>query len=246
MHSNTLALNLFKIIKVVLFSLFFYIYYANLAYAGYSFDKTQLNLSSKQRIDTIKLSNPGIDSIPVSLQVKVVRWTQNKGNDEYQTTKDLVVSPPQLQILPDKTKLVRVGWRSLGPLSQEMAYRLIISDLTPYKKKENAVILKLQINLPVFVEPDNVILKAEWQVKRANNNTLNVLVNNVGNVHIKVSKLTLTNTNNEVIASQPTMFYLLPGQSKQGPVRVTKSPGQSVNIVADTDKGKLNATVNVL
>jgi fimbrial chaperone protein len=245
MQLNTSVLNLSKIIKTVFFILFFCLFNLNLAHAGYSFDKTQLNLSSKQPIDTIKFSNPNSD-IPVSLQIKLVRWTQNNGNDVYQQTKDLIASPPQVQILPEKTRLVRVGWRSPGPVSQEMAYRMIVTDLTPYKQKANSVVLKLQINLPIFIEPDNVILKAEWQVKRIGNNKLNIMITNVGNIHLKISKLTLTNANNEVVASQPTMIYVFPGQSKQGTISVSKSPGQSVNIVALTDNGNINATVNVL
>lgn len=234
-----------KIIQKILFSVFVFICSLNTVYAGYAFDKTQIELSAKQSIDTIKFSNPGKD-MPVSLQIKLVRWTQNKGNDVYHPTKDLIIAPPQVKILPGRTQLVRVGWRSPQPITQELAYRMIVTDLTPYKKQANAVILKLQINLPVFIEPDNVISKVNWQVKRVGGNKLNVIVTNTGNVHLKITKLTLMNTNNEIIASQPTMFYILPGQSKQGGVTLTQSPGQSINIVATTNKGNLNATVNVL
>jgi fimbrial chaperone protein len=227
--------------------------FVNAAQATYDFDRTRIVLSKNQPVDSMKFTNPEKD-IPINLQMKVLRWTQDKGNDVYQETKDIIVAPPVLKIPVEKSRIVRVGWRVPGPLTQELAYRLIINDLTSYKqelKKEadkpvtTAVQFKLQINMPIFIKPDNPVFQGQWQVKRAGGNQLNVMLTNTGNVHIQVLDVTLTNENNEVIASMPTQFYLLPNQSKQGTLTVTKSPGQLVTVTAKTDNGKLSSIVNV-
>ena len=243
MPCNLFTLNLSKINKIVLFFVFF-MSFMNSSYAAYEFNKTVLNLSSKQPIDSIKFTNTNPD-VPLNLQVKVVRWLQDKGNDVYQQTKDLIAAPPQLRIPPGQSQIVRVGWRNPQPLSQEMAYRMIVTDLTSYKRASNTIALRLQINLPVYIEPDNVNLKVQWQITRQGQNALKVLLTNIGNVHVKVSKLTVTNNNNEVIASQPTAFNLLPSESKQGIIPINKAAGQTVNIQADTNRGKIGTTVNL-
>jgi fimbrial chaperone protein len=231
---------LIKIAKIVLFFSFFY---THISYASYEFDKTVLNLSSKRPVDSIKFTNPNKDT-PLNLQVKLVRWLQDNGNDVYQQTKDLIAAPPQLIIPPGKSQIIRVGWRNPQPVSKEIAYRMIVTDLTSYKKQANTITLRLQINLPVYIEPDNIMLKAQWQVKKQGPNALKVLISNVGNVHIKISKLTVTNANDEVIASQPTDINLLPGQSKQGILPLNKTAGQTINIKANTDRGNLETTVS--
>lgn len=237
-------LNIKSIFKVVVcLSLCWSSVYENAVYAAYSFDKIRFFLSNKHPIDTIRFDNPDAD-IPISLQMKVLRWTQVNGNDQYQSTNDLIVAPPQFKIAPKKFQLVRVGWRKPAPITQELAYRLVTTDLTLYKKKANVVTFKVQVNMPVYIEPDNVITQANWQIKRMGDK-LNILLTNTGNVHLNVSKLTLTNANNEVIASQPTSFVLLPGQSKQGAIAVNKLSGQTVNAIASTDFGEVKATVNV-
>lgn len=230
------------VILLIIFNSFFFNSVAN---AAYNIDKVRITLSSQQPIDTVKLSNIAKD-MPVDLQIQVFRWTQNNGNDVYQSTKDLIVAPPQLKVPIGKSQLVRVGWRNPMPVTQELAYRMIITDLTPYTQPKNSVLIRLRINLPIFIEPSDATLHLEWQLKKANGKQIKVIVTNTGNVHVEVIKLTLTNSNNEVIASQPTQFYLLPNQSKTGVLTLSKSPGSSVNVIAETDGGTQKATVNVL
>jgi fimbrial chaperone protein len=242
MQSTLFQSNLRNLAKII--SFFCFILCAQLSYAGYQFDKTSLEVSLKRSIDTIKFSNSNKD-IPLSLQMRMVRWTQNNGNDVYQQTKDLIIAPPQVRIPPSQSQLVRVGWRSPQPISQELAYRMIVTDLTPYKQNPNTIIVRLQLNLPIFIEPENIDFKAQWQIKKVSSNALKILITNTGNIHIRVSKFTITNQNEEVIGSQPTLFYLLPGQSKQGTLSLTKTSGQIINVIADTNKGKLRTTVNI-
>jgi len=230
------------IILLITFNSFFL---NSIAYASYNIDKVRITLSSQQLIDTVKLSNVARD-MPVDLQIQVFRWTQNNGNDVYQNTKDLIIAPPQLKIPIGKSQLVRVGWRNPMPLTQELAYRMIITDLTPYTQPKNSVLIRLRINLPIFIEPSDPTLHMGWQLKKINGNQIRVIATNTGNVHVEVTKLTLTNSNSEVIASQPTQFYLLPNQSKEGVLTLNKSPGSSVTVTAETDGGTQKATVNVL
>lgn len=221
-----------------------YFFFIHSAWATYEFNKTLLQLSLKKPIDSMTFSNSS-STQPVHLMAKVLRWTQNNGNDVYQPSTDLIIAPPFFNMPMGKSQIVRIGWRSPAPLTEELAYRLVVSDLTPYTAPKNTILLKLQINLPVFIEPDNEIFKAGWQVKRAAGNQLSVLMTDTGNIHIKVTKITITNENDEVIGSQPTAFTLLPHQSKQGLIKVNKSPGQKVKITASTDNGILSAVTNV-
>jgi fimbrial chaperone protein len=246
MEITTLIFNLFKSKVFYWFFLSWIMLFVLISntYAEYSFDKTRIILSSKKAVDTIKLSNVGKDT-PINIQTQVLLWEQNNGNDVYKQTKDLIVAPPMVKIPIGKTQIMRLGWRSPRPLTQELAYRFILNDLTPYKVKPNTVLMRLKINMPVFIKPDNPIVQAQWKVRRSGSSAVNITVTNTGNVHIQVLKIVLTNANNEVIASQPSNFYLLPAQSKQGSLSLAKPLSQVVNIIADTDNGQLTSTVNI-
>jgi fimbrial chaperone protein len=213
------------------------------ANAAYQFDKVRLTLSFNQPIDTIRLTNPGKEQV-INLQIRTVKWTQSNGVDNYEQTKDIIVAPPIMNIAPGKTQITRVGWRTPQPITQELAYRMIIQDLTPYKKQENVIQFKLQANMPIFIKPNNPIVQAQWRVQRAGN-TLKVTNTNTGNVHIQVSKLVLTNANEEVVATLQEGYYLLPQQTKVSNLTITKSPGATVTINAGTDNGKLTSNVPV-
>lgn len=226
---------------VIIYALF--IFCSQAAYAAYGFDKVRIELSLNQPVETLKLSNPGKDEAD-HLQITPKFWTQANGNDVYSSNKDLVVAPPIMKIQPGNTQIVRIGWRHPAPLKQELAYRIEIQDLTPITTRKYLIQFKVQASIPIFIRPVTQIFNPQWQVKKTGN-TLQVILNNKGNIHVQVKKITLTNPNNEVVAEFTGSHYALAQQTVSIPLSVKKPYGNHLILNADTDGGKITTDVTI-
>ena len=165
--------------------------------------------------------------------------------DIYKQTKDLIVAPPILKIPAGKTQLVRIGWRRPGSINKELTYRLFIQDLTPYKALQNTIQFKIQASMPVFIQPSTPLYQAAWQIKRLGTHQIKLILNNTGNMHIQVSTITLTNANNQIVATVNAAAYVLPQESINTTLQTKIPISNSVTVTADTDNGKLTANVVV-
>ncbi|WP_157134496.1 fimbrial biogenesis chaperone [Sphingomonas sp. PAMC 26605] len=87
---------------------------------------------------------------PVSVQLRLFRWTQRDGADVYEPTDTLIASPPVATIAGAGSQLVRVGPRA-GQLSG--AYLVIIEEILPPAVNTGAVRIALRLNLPLYVMP---------------------------------------------------------------------------------------------
>lgn len=87
---------------------------------------------------------------PVSVQIRLFRWTQRDGEDVYEPTDALIASPPVATIAGAGAQLVRVGPRA-GQLSG--AYRVIIEEILPPTVAAGQVRIALRLNLPLYVMP---------------------------------------------------------------------------------------------
>jgi fimbrial chaperone protein len=230
------------IIWIVL-SIIIYISCLQPASAAYGFDKVRIELSLDHPVDTLKLNNSGKDTV-VNLQITTQLWEQVKGEDVFHSNKELIVAPPIMKIQPGNTQIVRIGWRHPIPLKQEIAYRIQIQDLTPITNRKFLIQFKVEASIPIFIQPTSPIFKPQWQVKKAGNQ-LQVLLTNNGNIHIQVKKITLTNSNNEIIAEFIGSYYALPLQSVTIPLSIKKPLGSHLTLTAETDNGKVITDVGI-
>jgi len=87
---------------------------------------------------------------PVSVRIRLFRWTQRDGKDVYEPSEELIASPPILTIPGSGSQLVRVGPRGAA-LSG--AYRVILEEILPPPVEKGQVRLALRLNLPLYVMP---------------------------------------------------------------------------------------------
>ncbi|MDB5707225.1 MAG: hypothetical protein JWN66_4341 [Sphingomonas bacterium] len=91
------------------------------------------------------------ESDPVSIRVRLYRWTQHDGQDDYADTSELIASPPIFTLAGNGTQLLRVGPRS-QPLSG--AYRIILEEIPTPSGQVGKIKISLRLNLPLYVMPD--------------------------------------------------------------------------------------------
>lgn len=205
-------------------------------------------LSPEKPIVSQKIHN--VSDAPVLVQLHAVKWSQQKGQDIYQKTNEVLVMPPACKIAAHDTQIVRVGLRQRPQVNSEMAYRIIIQEVPSKIKqtKESMVRTVLQLRIPVFVKPLTEQKHLNWQVVRLKNNQIKVRLNNLGNTHIQVSKLGLAEMNDgKPRVLKQVLNYVLPGQSQEWQFNFPSSiTHKTINLYAVTDWGNIIAPVQVI
>lgn len=93
-------------------------------------------LEADQQASALWLENRGNDT--ANLQIRVFGWTQSGFDDQYQNQRDVIGSPPVARIEPGQKQLVRLTRTRELPPGSEQAYRIIIDEIPPAKRPEDA------------------------------------------------------------------------------------------------------------
>lgn len=84
-------------------------------------------IAGSQRAVALWIENRGLQ--PVTVQVRVLGWTQGQGDDQFDAQKDVIASPPITDIAAGARQMVRL--MAMGPATplSEDAYRVIVDEL---------------------------------------------------------------------------------------------------------------------
>jgi fimbrial chaperone protein len=221
-----------------------------LVYAGsLQIQPVQVNLSQQQPITSLTLTNSG--SSPMIVQASVKRWEQKNGNNSYEKTSDLLVTPPIMTIAPHVTQIIRLGLTNAPNSQQELAYRLYLQEVPPYHEpnsKHKGVLVLLRIGIPVFVAPLVATAQPDlhWQLQRINVKQVRLRLTNNGNAHAKITELTLSQQGrSKPLLTQPTLSYVLPQQSFTWLLNIPAVAGQELELTANTGNGDVKTALRI-
>ena len=133
-----------------------------------------VELNADRRTGSVTVRNE--ESVPIAIRAYALEWRQADGEDVYEETAQLIVSPPIFTIAPGATQLVRVGPRS--PSAEPRAYRLIIEEV-PEATPQAGIRVAIRLNLPLYKgiaagEPSQLRWSARrqadggWMIEAAN------------------------------------------------------------------------------
>lgn len=186
-----------------------------------------------QRASALWLENRG--SQPVSLQIRVLGWTQDTGSDHY-AAQDLVMpSPPMAVVPPGQRQLVRLMSTRPAPPGTEQAYRVLVDELPNAEpadgdgaRQGSAMGIKLQIrySVPLFVsgkghwtkaradQPRDAATAAQpelrWRTERAEDGHF-LVVRNTGAAHARLTAVQWVRGVDTVPLNAGLLGYVLPG-----------------------------------
>jgi fimbrial chaperone protein len=192
----------------------------------------RIDLAPGQTSAVLTLQNR--DSAPVVVQLETVAWSQEKGKDVYAPSRDLVATPPVFTIPAGGTQLIRIGLRRPADLNSEKSFRLFLQEVPGARPQSDGVTLNMamRIGVPIFMQPQAVVRKLDWQAQRLADGRLRVSVVNTGNVSEQFSALELLIPGaDKPLTLEASMVYALAGQTHEWLV---------------TPKGKLPAGVSSL
>ena len=90
----------------------------------------------------------------VFYQVSVLRWSQENGQDRYDSTEDFIASPPLFTLAAGSSQTIRMGFRQATHSPIERAYRVMLAEVpaaTDRPSQGGHVQFAMQYAIPVFV-----------------------------------------------------------------------------------------------
>src|SRR5450432_2277642 len=108
-----------------------------------------LEMNAPAAAGTLALRND--EDSEVTVQTRVLRWSQIAGKETLEPTTEVVASPPAVTLAPGADYIVRVVRVSKQPVIREESYRIIVDQLPRMRRQQTrAVDLLIRQSIPVF------------------------------------------------------------------------------------------------
>ncbi len=159
---------------------------------GLQVSPVKLVITPEQRVASFELTNVGTE--PRTVTLTGLKWRQDpegRGDNLTSRSRDLLVTPAQMTIMPGQTQLARVGLRRAVPLSRQLTYRVLVAQISnPQTDADTGLTFLINYSLPVFVEAKNPTrANPQWFWEPASNRLL--CSNEQGSRALRFSQLKL-------------------------------------------------------
>lgn len=201
-----------------------------------------VELAEPARTAALRVRNEG--ETPITIQMRVFRWTQNDGEDRLEPTRDVVISPPIAELLPQRDYVVRIVRLAARPVVDEENYRVIVDELPGSTGGAgSAVALLIRKSLPVsFTGRTWKKRELTWSAHRRNGR-IAVIAKNPGNRRTRISGLTVTDSRNRRLLQQDGLSGYVLGKSARKWILPDASgqpgAGETLHISAETASGRI-------
>jgi fimbrial chaperone protein len=203
-------------------------------------------LSAGHRTEALTLINA--DDSPVVVQVRVVSWSQKSGAEQLEDTRELLVTPPVLQIPANGQQIVRVALRRDPDPAQELTYRVIFEEVPQAAPKDfTGLRVALHLSIPVFVAPAHGKASPQlaWESRWLANGQLEVAATNNGSGHLQITDFEAQFPGSLMPLRGVTSKYVLPGSRMSWtltpPADATRQG--AIPIRGHSDQGEFSADV---
>jgi len=209
-----------------------------------SVDPILLQMNAPSMAGTLTLRNDADE--PVTVQTRVLRWSQVNGKETLTPATDVVASPPAIKLAPNADYVVRIVRVSKTPVAGEESYRVIVDQLPDLRQQQaQAVSLLIRQSIPVFFDGRTVTPPGvSWSFADVGGKTA-LVASNAGDMRMRIASLKLTDGRGRVLSfGNGLVGYALGHTSMRWvlPSRAGGFGGGTIAITAETEKGPLNAS----
>ena len=146
-------MSVLKHIKVSVVALLLTLGLTGLAFANdFTVSPTTIRVAPGNMVATLTVKSGGPGA---SLgQVRVMRWHRDGGAGRLEATRDVVASPPALQMAPNQELTIRLVRTATRPVSGEECYRVLVDQLPALRQGGQMVAFTLRHSVPLcFGQP---------------------------------------------------------------------------------------------
>jgi fimbrial chaperone protein len=217
--------------------------------SSFNISPIRVELASGRRTEALTIKNA--DEAPVVVQVHVVAWSQKDGVDQYDATREMLVTPPVLQLPANGEQIVRVALRGQPDRSQELAYRVVFEEV-PQAAPAGFTGLRvaLRLSVPIFIAPAAGKPHADlaWEMHALPGGEVEVAATNSGSAHSHVTDFEVQ-PSGTADAGPPALRgmtgkYVLPGSRVNWVLKAEPTPAAGTYIIhGHSDQGEFSAEV---
>ena len=193
-------------------------------------------LAEGQQSTALWLENKG-DS-PVSLQVRVLAWSQQDFDDQYQNQRQVIGIPQIARIEPGQKQLVRITRMTPTPAGQQQAFRVMIDEIPTTVATDAAAAPGVRFNMryviPLFVygagltagdagqgvrDASGAQVRPQLGVQQVSvDGKAYLQVRNDGPIHARLTEASIEQGGRQQLLHDGLMGYVLPGASMRWPL----------------------------
>jgi fimbrial chaperone protein len=220
---------------------------AGTAAAGtFNISPIRAQLSGSHRTAVLTLTNA--DDAPVVVQVQVLAWSQKDGEERLDDTREMLLTPPVMQIPAKTAQVVRVALRREPDPQQELSYRVIFEEVPQAASQlTTGLRVALRLSVPVFVAPVRGQSSPDlaWESRWLTDGRLELAAVNRGTGHVQVTDFDVQPAGANDPVRAVTSKYVLPGSRMSW----TVTPGPDANragsllIRGHSDQGEFSAEI---
>ncbi|MES2259154.1 MAG: fimbria/pilus periplasmic chaperone [Pseudomonadota bacterium] len=174
-----------------------------------------IHLRGEQKAASVTLQNMGTEA--VYGQVRVYEWDQSLAEDVLTPTRQVIASPPIVEVAPGGSQVIRLVRTGPGTAG-ETSYRVLIDEIA--KEGEAAstgVDFRLRYSVPLFVLPAGEAGNANlsWRIYRKDAYWMLGIANS-GQLHAQIGAMVFVNhAGKEFEVSKGLFGYVLPGKTRE-------------------------------
>lgn len=185
-------------------------------------------LGSENKATELWIQNQG--NTPATMQVRIVRWRQERGDERYQPQTDVVASPPIVTIQKGTKQLIRLIKQTEIPAGTEQAYRIIvdgnpssrlISGTDGYQTANallHPALCLWQGDYLLILSANHALVdprELSWQIVRENGKPA-LQIRNQGDVHVRLTAVSARQGGQTRVIADGLLGYVLPGKRVPG------------------------------
>src|SRR5271166_3385654 len=155
--------------------------------SSFNISPIRAELGGTHHTEVLSLTNA--DDGPVVVEVRIVKWSQDDGADQLDDTRELLVTPPVLQIPGKGEQIIRVALRREPDAARETTYRVIFQEVPQAPTPDfTGLRVALRLSVPIFVAPAHGRAAADvaWDARWLPSGELEVAATNNGSAHLQV------------------------------------------------------------
>jgi fimbrial chaperone protein len=218
--------------------------------ANFSLNPIRVYFDDSSKTNILSITNNSDEKI--SVQLRAYTWSQNeKGENEYALTRDIVFFPKIANIIKGEKKIVRLGTR-VPQGKQEKTYRLYIEEIpNPDKTDNTAVNIVMKIGVPIFLAPVKAEPKGLVKEMSMDAGSFHAKLINDGNVHFILRAINVSGRNEvgeEIFREVVGGRYLHSGNSKDITFNIPQESCvniKTLELEMNTDKLSLREEIDV-
>lgn len=174
-------------------------------------DPIRLEINAGRRTATLRVTNQ--EQSPVAIRAYALGWTQVNGEDRYEETSAVILSPPIFTIPAGGTQLIRLGLRN--PAGGPRAFRVMVEEV-PQASPGGGVQVALRLNLPLFVSiAPGQASELSWAASRGTDGRWTIEASNAGRNFVRVEPAAAEAATGVDFAAGTNLGVVLPGSRRR-------------------------------